>query len=1186
VTDLPENGLRVAVLGPVRAFVEGHEVALGPARQRTVFAVLAGNANRIVGRDELIEAVWGAFAPSTATGSIYTYVSGLRRALEPHRSGRSGTDVLTSGNAGYCLQLADHGLDAADFVRMRTAAQHRLADHDLPGAISALDTALGLWHGEAFAGVAGPFVELERQRLADMRLATIEQRARVLLDVGGHDDLVAELTGLVHDHPLHESLHELLMQALHRSGRHAESLAAYREARQTLVRELGVEPGPALRRLHQQILDGTGDPAVPSPVRTAAPVPPAVAPTPAPVEAGLSVVPAHVARALHEGITARPYVGRAAEIALLRELVQEAAAGHGRSVWIEGDPGIGKTELLTMALGDARDRGCQLAWGAADQLGRHIPLQAVLDCLGLDQAATDPHRAALVRELHAEPVGGGWGGSPSSAAERLVAFVRQTCAAAPLVLVMDDLQWADDASVLLWGRLAAATRQLPLLLVAASRPEPTRRELAQLRRGVQARRGHTLDLQPLSEPDVEQLIGHIVGGSPGTGLRALAPRTAGNPLYARELAASLIRQDAVRIVDGTAEVDLTAADEAPQSLLAAVRGTLDFLSADTQDVLRNAALLGNEFGVSDVAVLTGRSPYELVRTFEEAVAAHVIVDAGPQLAFRHPFLRQALYDGIPRSLRSGLRRHAAQSLSQAGAPATRVAEQLAAEPVVVDAWVLDWLTTCHAALIHRAPAVAGELIRQVLDSGLPAEHHREVLLIAQVKLLFRLDLAPEEEAGRAIAVATDPGDRAEMRQLLAAMLFRRGDADGAIQGLTEALAAPHTPEIWRVRHRALLANFRRGDMSDLDVAEGNAHRVHAAAVAEDQPYAVAHALQTLWLIESIRRDHERALEYVDRALEVAGRPDDMDGRHSELIGLYLDLLDNRVFSLQNLDRLDDAEASLRSVGAVSETHREPARLQVASAVQFFWAARWDDALAELGTVTKDAPGITFHGMREPGAAALLMHGVAALIAARRDDRASALVHLDAAEAQFMTSSAERESCDFLVSARALVAEQEGRPGEALSVLTPILRPAYAAMMLRHQWLPEVVRLALDAGELDIAHEALAVCSDEAAKEKVPARAFAAAARCRALVLGDPDQALAAAAHYRSVGRRLEFAATSEDAAVLLVRAHRDDEAVAALDAAVRVFDDVGALWDLRRAHRRLSPYGMTVSALVPARAPG
>jgi hypothetical protein len=197
-----------------------------------------------------------------------------------------------------------------------------------------------------------------------------------------------------------------------------------------------------------------------------------------------------------------------------------------------------------------------------------------------------------------------------------------------------------------------------------------------------------------------------------------------------------------------------------------------------------------------------------------------------------------------------------------------------------------------------------------------------------------------------------------------------------------------------------------------------------------------------------------------------------------------------------------------------------------------------------------------------------MHGVAALIAARRDDRRSAGVHLDAAEAQFLTSSAERESCDFLLAAKALVAEQDGRPEDALTLLMPVLRPAYAQMMLRHQWLPEVARLALAVDRPDIAREALHICEDEAARERVPARAFAAAARCRALLTGDPDAALAAAQHYRSVGRRLEYAAALEDAGVLLARARRRAEAVAAYHAAVAVFTELSAYWDVRRAQER------------------
>ncbi len=922
------NGLHVAVLGPLRARRGGTEIALGPARQRAVFAALVANANRTVGRDELIEAVWGAAPPPTATGSVYTYVSGLRRALEPDRSRWSAADVLTSGAAGYALRLDEDALDAAAFARLRAEAQHRAAGGDAAGAVAALDQALTLWHGEAYAGIIAPLADVERQRLADLRLDVIERRARLMLHLGGdaHDDLVAELTELVRRHPLHEPLHELLMLALDRGGRHADALTAYRDARRILVGELGVEPGPALRDLHRRILES-----------------PAAAPAP------LSVLPTHVDRALREGLTNRPYVGRTAEVGLLRRAVDELHEGRGRCVWIEGEPGIGKTELLTVALGDAGVRGCQVAWGAADQLGRRTPRRAVMDALGIDPATDDG----------------------------VVAYVRELCGRGPLVLVVDDLQWADDASVLLWGRLAAATRQLPLLLVAATRPESGRRELAQLRRGVEARDGHLLMLEPLSEPDVEHLLGELVGGRPGLSLRALVPRTAGNPLYARELARALLRRAAVRLVDGSAEVDLAAADlEAPASLLAAARGTLDPLSPGTREVLRSAALLGNQFAPADVAALTGRSVRDLVGAFDEAVAGHVLVDAERQLAFRHPYLRQAVYDGIPKPLRATLRRRAAEALADAGAPVTRVAEQLTAEGAPADDWVVGWLAGHHAALAHRAPLVAADLLRQADATGLVPPAERGPLLAALVRLLFRLDQAPEAQAREAAGIVTDPADRAEMRQLLAALVYRRGAVDEAMGLLLDGLTGPDLPEIWRVRHRALLANFRRGDLADPGRADRAAVATHAAAVAEGDAYAAAHALQTRWLVASVRRRHADALRHVDAALAVV---EATGGDDAETVGLHLDLLDNRVFSLQNLDRLDEAE---RTLAAIAE-RRPGEALQVAAAVQHYWTARWDDALAELGTVTPDAPGITFHGMREPGAAALLMHGVAALVAARR-----------------------------------------------------------------------------------------------------------------------------------------------------------------------------------------------------------
>ncbi|GID96430.1 BTAD domain-containing putative transcriptional regulator [Amorphoplanes digitatis] len=1137
--------LRISVLGPLRAWIGERELNLGPGRQRALFAALTANANRMVSRDELIEAVWGASAPATATGSVYTYISGLRRSLDPDRAGRGAGELLVSGSSGYLLRLSPGALDSDRFAVLCTRAAELHGAGDLAGAAARLDEALALWHGEAYGGLSGHLLEVERAHLADRRLAAVERRARIVMELGD-DGLVAELAGLARDHPLHEPLHELLMLALHRAGRHAEALEVFRAARRTLVAELGVEPGPALRDLHRRVLAGSVEPADGF--------------GPRPVD---PIVPTPVARAIRDGLAGRTLVGRDAELARLRGLTRDVAGGTGAAVWIEGEPGIGKTELLTAAFAAVGDDGCQLAWGVADELDRHVPLQVITRALGIEPDSADPRRAALAAELDG---GDQQEAGTAPAADRVLAYVRATCAVAPLVLVVDDLQWADDASVLLWDRLIAATPRMPLLLVAAARPEPNGRALARLRRGVRSRQGHALMLRALPPRDIEELVAALVGARIGPHLRGIVPRSGGNPLCARELATALLRRGVVRISDGRAEIPAAVPVEAPRSLLAVVRATLDFLTGDTQEVLRLAALLGTEFAVDDVVAVTGRSPFDLMVNLEEALAANVLVDSGSDLAFRHPFLRQALHESVPAAERSTLHRHTAEALARGGSPVTRVAEQLAAETPVIDAWVVRWLVEHHAEVVKRTPLIAAQLLRQALATDLPAPRQRETLLVALVKLEFRQDRYPMDEALEALGSATDPADRAEMRQVLSAMRFRRGDAAGAIGLLTGAVDDRAVPELWRTRHRVLLANFRRGDLSDLDRADRAARRVHDEAVAADQPYEAAFALQTTWLTNSIRRDHERALEYVDRALDIMHD-------HPTFAGMYFDLLDNRMFTLQNLDRLEEAERTLREAALFAIRHRLPASLQVASAVQYHWLGRWDDATAEVSAVTDDAPGLTFLGMREPGAVTMLLHGVAALIAGHRDDADLAAAHLDAADA-VPASDAERESCDFLLVARALGAEQRGRPAEALSILAPLLTPEYAPMMLRHQWLPDAIRVACEIGREDVARRAAKICADEAAKEVRPARAWAAAARCRALLSGDPEPALEAVAHYRAVGRVPELAAACEDAAVLLAARRRPQEAALCGGEAAEVYTVLGARWDLRRLRRRLAEFGI------------
>jgi DNA-binding SARP family transcriptional activator/tetratricopeptide (TPR) repeat protein len=252
--------LRVGVLGPVTAWYGQEELRVGQPRQQAVLGILAMRANRVISRGELVDAVWGQDPPASAEGGIYTYVAGLRRVIEPTRSARGPGRVLVSSGAGYVLHLVPGQPDAVAFEQQVTRARQLRKNGDPVAAVEALEGALGLWRGVAFAGVPGPFAETERVRLAELRSGAAEERADVLLSLGRHEEVVPDLTALVADHPLRERMRGLLMIALYRGGRHGEALRVFDEGRHVLAEELGIDPGTELSRIHRQVLNG--DPAL------------------------------------------------------------------------------------------------------------------------------------------------------------------------------------------------------------------------------------------------------------------------------------------------------------------------------------------------------------------------------------------------------------------------------------------------------------------------------------------------------------------------------------------------------------------------------------------------------------------------------------------------------------------------------------------------------------------------------------------------------------------------------------------------------------------------------------------------------------------------------------------------------------------------------------------------------------
>jgi DNA-binding SARP family transcriptional activator len=239
--------MQLRVLGPVEASADGRLLPLGGTKQRAVLAMLGIEANRTVSADHLIEGLWGERAPASATKMVQNYVWRLRTVLGED----AGAEILTRGR-GYELRIDPDSVDARRFQRLLAEAGR--ATNDGAPADAARE-ALALWRGPALSDVADePFAAPAIRRLEELRVEAAELAIEADLAAGRHSEVAGEIEALVAEHPLRERLHAQRMLALYRCGRQAEALEAYRSARRTLVEEIGVEPGPDLRRLHEAIL--------------------------------------------------------------------------------------------------------------------------------------------------------------------------------------------------------------------------------------------------------------------------------------------------------------------------------------------------------------------------------------------------------------------------------------------------------------------------------------------------------------------------------------------------------------------------------------------------------------------------------------------------------------------------------------------------------------------------------------------------------------------------------------------------------------------------------------------------------------------------------------------------------------------------------------------------------------------
>src|SRR5262252_4044754 len=444
-------------------------------------------------------------------------------------------------------------------------------------------------------------------------------------------------------------------------------------------------------------------------------------------------------------------VGREAELGLAAAAVRRLREGRASALVIEGEAGIGKTRLVQSIVDDARSRDVAAFCGRAHPFERTRPFGVVAAALDLSRRSSDPRRAAIGALL-----AGHGAGAPGRAAgdiqcrvvEEIVDLVEMWCAERPVLLVAEDIHWADSASLL---TIMSVARQLPLaalLVVVTARPSPMPAEVIRLLDDLAAGGARTMQLHPLDPDDVAVLARDVLGASPGATLTTMLAKAGGNPLWAMAMLRSLAEEGMLHRAGDTVEA---TTPELPASLSDLVVRRLRHLPAATLELLQVTAVLGDAVSLRDVAAVARRPPAEVVGQLRDAFDAQLLDEAGDRVVFRHQLVHDAIYQHMPPPARRLLHREAAVALMAAGADRLDVADHLMLGAERGDEQAVAWLRDAAHAASARAPLVTVELIRRA-EALLPGGHPDADLVSAEVvQALLRAGKVAEASA-RAEAV--------------------------------------------------------------------------------------------------------------------------------------------------------------------------------------------------------------------------------------------------------------------------------------------------------------------------------------------------------------------------------------------------------------------------------------------------
>ncbi len=861
-------------------------------------------------------------------------------------------------------------------------------------------------------------------------------------------------------------------------------------------------------------------------------------------------------------------LGREDELSVLSGALDASMGGGGAVAWLEGEAGIGKTSLMAAAAQLARRRGFSVLGASAEELDSHRPFGVVADCLGVERRSPDERRAGIARALSATPSADSdtlleGGGLEFRLAEDLLGLVEEGCARSPVMLVLDDLQWADPSSLMFLGRLARELPDLPLAVVGAARPLPRRAELERLLAATVAQRGVRVDLGPLDEAACAAMAADLAGGEPGPRLSERVSACGGNPLFVAELVGALETEGSIELdAGGRAEV---AAGGVPSTLALTVLARLSFLVSEVVEVLGLASVLGSSFSVADLSLLSARPAAALWGPLREALAAGILEERGDRLAFRHDVVREALYGDLPKAVRAGLHLDMGRALATAGASPGMVAEHLVRGAPRGDREAVAWLERAAREAAPRGAQVAAELLEEALSLSDPDDPARRRLV---AELALNLSAAGRHARAQKLcreALEDQPAADAEgaLRLCLAESLLGQGRVAEALEQAQRVAQSPELSERDRARALGWLAAgaFFTHDQAATVTA---ATRAREAGERAGHAGVVSKALDILGHVAGFRGDFFEQERLIGEAAAVAQR-DGTPQAHESVPQV------DHATALADCDRFDEA------VRAVAAGRRTYSRLGLEQAMGMsshyagyvlFWAGEWDDALAEWQTAAAlgEEIGAGWQVDTLAGRAVILARRGELEDARRLVDRARA--HRDAGALEWRIG--------WLAWAQALVDEGAGRLEQALAGLWSAWDAATAAGTTYEQrvFAPELARMLAAAGDRERGAEVASALEALAARNPGLTSLEALALRCRALAARDVDGLLGAVSLYRASPRSYERALACEDAAVALAEAGRMDEVEALADEALSVYVELRAERDIARTHGRLRGAGV------------